>query len=111
MLIQKVKSNPVKADTEIAPEATELLFEVEDVAEIIAEVTGVDVEVSAEGDVATFVVGEDTFTVEAEGTEEIVESSTKVLTKKRPVAATRKVTQPAAPAAKTVKKFSATGKK
>lgn len=74
-------------DTTVAPEATDLLFEAEDVAELIAEVTGEPVEVTAEDDTVTFAVGDTEFTVEAEGTEEILEASTKTLRGKKPVKA------------------------
>lgn len=60
---------------DVAPEATDLLFEATDVAEVIAEVTGQDVAVEADGDVVEFTVGEDVYTVEAEGDEEILESA------------------------------------
>lgn len=67
---------------EIEPEATELLFEAEDVAELVAEVTGKDVEVAVnDDDTVDFTIGEDTFTVSAEGNEEILEASKKVLKK------------------------------
>jgi len=74
-------------DTVIAPEATDLLFEAEDVAELVAEVTGEPVEVTADDTVVTFAIGEDEYVVEAEGDEEILESSTKVLRGKRAVSA------------------------
>lgn len=79
------------AEVEVAPEATELLFEVEDVAEIIAEATGEAVEVEAEDDVVTFTVGDQVITAEAEGSEEILEASKKVLKNKKAVAASRKI--------------------
>ena len=50
---------------EVAPEATDLLFEAQDVADLVAEVTGEDVEVSVddESDEVTFAVGEYEYTV------------------------------------------------
>lgn len=75
------------AGATVAPEATDLLFEAEDVAELIAEVTGEAVEVTADDETVTFAVGDTEFTVEAEGTEEILETSTKVLRGKKPVKA------------------------
>lgn len=89
MMIQKkgIKTRRVMAETEVAPEATDLLFEAADVAELVAEVTGEDVDVSFEGDSVVFGVGEESYTVEPEGTEEVVESATRVKTTKRPVAA------------------------
>lgn len=75
---------------EVEPEATELLFEAEDVAELIAEVTGQDVEVSVnDDDTVDFAIGEDVYTVTAEGDEEILEASTRVLKKKNVQAATQ----------------------
>lgn len=58
--------------------ATDLLFEAEDVAELLAEVTGEAVEVTAEEDSVTFAVGENEFTVEPEGDEELLEAATSV---------------------------------
>lgn len=75
----------------VDPEATELVFETEDVAELVAEVTGEDVEVVADEDAVTFTVGDTDYTVEAEGQEEILETSRKVLRGKRPVRANRNV--------------------
>lgn len=57
-------------------EATDLLFETDDVAQLVAEVTGMDVEVTPdpETDAVTFAVGADEFTVTPEGDEEILEA-------------------------------------
>ena len=74
-------------DVAVAPEATDLLFEAEDVAELVAEVTGEAVEVTVDDDAVTFAIGDDEFTVEAEGDEEILEASRKVLRGKRRVSA------------------------
>lgn len=77
----------------IEPEATDLLFEAEDVAELLAEATGETVEVSVEDDSVEFAVGEDVFTVEAEGDEEILEASSSLrLRGKRQVAASTRRT-------------------
>lgn len=94
MFIQKSK-NRVLADTEVAPEATDLLFETSDVAELLAEVTGEEVEATADetGDAVTFSIGEDAYTVEAEGDEEVLEASTKVLRNKKTVAASTKASK------------------
>ena len=92
MLIQKKKVSAVKADTEVAPEATELLFETEDVAELLAEVTGEDVAVEATDEAVEFTVGEeDVYTVEPEGDEEILEASTRM---KRAAKAVKASTKP-----------------
>jgi len=87
-----VEDAPV-ADVEVADEASDLLFEAEDVAELIAEVTDEDVAVTVEDDIVTFEVGEDEFVVEAEGDEEILESTRKPLKGKKGVKASRKVTK------------------
>ena len=74
-------------EVEVAPEATELVFETEDVAQLVAEVTGEDVEVEADENSVVFTVGDYDYTVEPEGDEEILESSTKVLCGKKSVRA------------------------
>jgi len=101
--VRKARRRAVKANEEledeiideeavdVAPEASDLLFEAEDVAELVAEVTGEDVAVTADNDVVTFEVGEDEFVVEAEGDEEILESTRKPLKGKKSVKASRKV--------------------
>lgn len=63
-------------DVSVDPEATDLLFEAEDVADLVAEVTGDSVEVSVaeDGDTVTFEVGDEEYIVEAEGDEEVLES-------------------------------------
>lgn len=76
---------------EIDPNATDLLFEAEDVAELVAEVTGEDVEVAVDEDAVVFTVGEDEFTVTPEGDEEILEASRKVLKGKKAVRASKKI--------------------
>lgn len=72
---------------EVDPEASDLLFEAEDVAELVAEVTGEAVEVTVDEDYVTFAVGDSEYTIEAEGDEEILEASRKVLRGKRKVSA------------------------
>ena len=76
---------------DVAPEASDLLFEAEDVAELIAEVTGKDVAVTADEDKVKFEVGDEEFTVEADGDEEILENTRKALKGKKPVRASRRV--------------------
>lgn len=76
---------------DVAPEATELLFEAEDVAELVAEVTGEDVSVESDEDSVVFTVGEEEFTVEPEGDEEILEATKKPLAGKKSVKASKKV--------------------
>lgn len=82
-------------DVNVAPEATDLLFEAEDVAELVAEVTGEVVDVTADGDEVVFSIGEgdaaEEYTVTAEGDEEVLEASRRVFKGKRTVAASRQV--------------------
>ena len=80
-----------EAAVDVAPEASDLLFEAEDVAELVAEVTGQDVAVTAEDNTVTFEIGEDAFVVEADGDEEILESTRKPRRNKAAVKASRKV--------------------
>lgn len=76
---------------DIAPEASDLLFEADDVAELLAEVTGEDVSIEADEDQVIFGIGDDEFTIEAEGDEEILENTRKPLRGKASVRASRKV--------------------
>lgn len=82
-----------EVDAIVEPEATDLLFEAEDVAELVAEVTGeaVEVAVDDEADTVVFTVGEEEFTVEPDGDEEIVESATRVRGKKPVKASTKRI--------------------
>jgi len=89
-----------EADVSVDPEATELVFEAEDVAELLAEATGQDVAVTVDTDAVVFEVGEEEFTVQPDGGEEILESSRKSLRSKKTVAASRKVAANRRPAAK-----------
>lgn len=87
----------------VDPEATELVFETEDVAELLAEVTNEDVDVVADENEITFTIGDTDYTVQAEGGEEVLEASTSVRRRnaiqasrraanaRRPVAASRQV--------------------
>lgn len=97
-IVDETEGGAAEADVVVDPEATDLLFEVEDVAELVAEVTGQEVEVTADENQVTFAVGEDSFIVEAEGDEEILESSTRVLKGKKTVkASTRRPARKPAP--------------
>ena len=74
-----VEDIPVEdAEVTIEEAATELLFEAEDVAELIAEVTAAPVDVSVDENAVIFTVGDDEYTVTPEGDEEIVEESTRI---------------------------------
>lgn len=90
MYIQKRRIVANDEGAVVAPEATDLLFEAEDVAELVAEVSGEPVEVTADEDSVVFAVGEDEYTVEAEGDEEILETSRRALAGKRKVSASAK---------------------
>lgn len=78
-----------EAEVEVAPEATELLFETEDVAQLLAEVTDSEVVVDVDDDAEqiVFTVDGDEYAVEPEGDEEILESTRKVLRGKKSVKA------------------------
>lgn len=106
MYIQRKRvAGSIRANADVAPEATELLFDATDVAELIAEVTGEDVVVTAEDgeEAVTFEVAGEEFTVEPEGTEEVLEASTRFMRGKKPVSASSR-RQAAPPAGRTVKK-------
>lgn len=96
----------VVAETEVSPEATDLLFETEDVAELLAEATGevVTADTTDDGNTVVFEVGEgeetEVFEVTAEGDEEILEASTRKLAGKSRVAASKATRRPARRAAK-----------
>lgn len=108
----RASRRPVKADDEIEEiedidipeedfdeepeiEEQEILFEAEDVAEVLAEATGepVDYTVDDETTEVTFTVGENEITVTPEGDEEVVEEST--IVRGRKIAASRKMRSPA----------------
>lgn len=86
----KPRTKRVMAETEIAEEAQDLLFEAEDVAELLAEVTGEDVKVEADETAVTFDVAGEKFTCEADEGDEVVESSTRVRRGYKRVAASAK---------------------
>lgn len=67
-----------ETETAVAQEVQGLLFEAEDVAELVAEVTGSEVEVTADGNTVTFDIGDESYTVEADGDEEVVEAATSI---------------------------------
>lgn len=62
-------------DVAVEPAAAEMLFEAEDVADILAEVTGqpITVEVADDASQCVIGVGDDEFTIDAEDAEEINE--------------------------------------
>ena len=107
------------ATVDVDDEAMGLLFEAEDVAELIAEVTEGPVEVTTDEDSVVFTVGEDEFTVTPEGDEEILEAvrrpfrnkrvvrastrrpATRRPATRRPVQSSARVTRPVSSASKT----------
>lgn len=93
MFIQRRRITAAEGDTTVAPEATELLFETEDVANLLAEATGEDVEVttSDDGGQVEFAVGEDVFTVTPDEDEtEVLESVRRPMKGRRTVSASTK---------------------
>ena len=84
-----------EAEVTVDEEASELLFEAEDVAELVSEVSGLPVDDTVDEYDVTFTVGDDVFTVTPEGDEEIVEQSTRVRKSASEVAASRSVARPA----------------
>lgn len=82
-------------DVEVSPEATELLFETEDVAQLLAEVTQqpVDVDTADDGESVEFTVGKDVYTVESEGNEEVLESVRKPFKRKKAIKSSRQMSK------------------
>lgn len=82
-------------DVEVSPEATELLFETEDVAQLLAEVTQqpVDVDTADDGESVEFTVGDDVYTVESEGDEEVLESVRKPFKRKKAIKSSRQMSK------------------
>lgn len=106
---EMVDDAEMEEETEVIvdPEATDLLFEAEDVAELLAEATGEAVEVTVDDDIVEFAIGDVVLTAEAEGDEEVLEACTKKVMKgKRTVAASKKAPAKKAPvkASRTVRK-------
>jgi hypothetical protein len=91
---EEMEVEDVDAEVSVEADAASLLFEAEDVAELVAEVTGEDVNVTTGDDVVVFEIGDDEFTVEADGDEEILESSRKAFRGKTAVKASRRVARP-----------------
>ena len=94
---KRIRTIRASEDVIVAPEASELLFEAEDVAELIAEVTedAVAVDVSDDGSTIKFTVGDAEYTVEAEGDEEVLEAATRINRSRKPVKASANRKRPA----------------
>lgn len=72
----KINRKTVRAseDVQVEPEASELLFETEDVADLLAEATDEEVTADLTDEGVEFTVGDMTIVAEPEGDEEILES-------------------------------------
>ena len=88
---------PIKAEEEMIDDSkimdqdtSELLFEATDVADLLAEITGQDVDMDMDDDVVVFTIGEDEYTIEPEGDEEVLESVRRPMRRMRPVKAGRR---------------------
>lgn len=86
-----LKTNNIQAaedtdDAVVEPEDVGFMFDAEDVADLVSEVTGEEVEIAVEDDAVTFTVGEDEYTVEPDEGAEVMEM-TRVPAKKTAVAA------------------------
>lgn len=99
-------------EVNIEPAATELLFETDEVAQLVAEVAGQDVDVTVDDETGEtiFAVGEDEFTVTPDEDVEVLESTRKPLRDKRTIKASTKrpARRPATKtvsASRTIKKF------
>lgn len=81
----------VADDVDVEPSAAEMLFEAEDVADILAEVTGqpITVEVADDASQCVIGVGEDEFTIDAEDAEQINEAEP--VPEEEPVAESKKI--------------------
>lgn len=99
MFIQKKKITAGE-DVNVESEAMDLLFEAEDVAELVAEITGEAVDVTADDDAVVFSVAGDDFTVTPEGNEEVLETARRPFRNKKAVSATTR--RPGRPAARKV---------
>lgn len=89
--VEETEVAPEAPEAEVAPEATELLFETEDVAQLLAEVTDEDVTVDVDDDTdeIVFTVADEEYTVAPDGEEELLEASTRIMGKKRVSAASK----------------------
>lgn len=86
----EVDDEAPEGEVSVADEAQDLLFEAEDVAELLAEVTGEAVEVTADENAVEFKVAEDVYTVQPEGDEEVLESTRRPFKGRRAIRASRR---------------------
>ena len=89
--IMEQSVDQVADDVDVEPSAAEMLFEAEDVADILAEVTGqpITVEVADDASQCVIGVGEDEFTIDAEDAEQINEAEP--VPEEEPVAESKKI--------------------
>lgn len=97
------------ADVEVEDDAMGLLFEAEDVAELVAEITETPVEVTVDDDSVVFAIGDDEYTVTPEGDEEILEAVRRPFRNKKSVKASA-VRKPLRRDARPARRVSATRK-
>lgn len=85
----RARNSRVMADTGIAEEVSDFVFDADDVAELVADVTGEDVEVgvSEDGESVEFSVGDEMFICSGEPADESVESASKIGRRKKRVSA------------------------
>lgn len=91
----QVHEDDVDQVVDVTPEATDLLFETEDVAQLLAEVTDseVAVDVDEDTDQITFTVDDVPYVVEPEGDEEVLEATRRPLKGKKSVKASSRPTR------------------
>lgn len=104
---EEVQTNG-NGEVNVDPEASELVFEAEDVGELVAEITGEDVEVTVEDDAVTFAVGDADYTVEADGQEEILESTRRNMRGKKTIRANSNARQSRRPVSASTRRGSRT---
>lgn len=84
---RKPLRNSIRADEEMEPQidTAELLFEADDVADVLAEVTGEDVtmDINDEGTSCTLTVGEDEFQIDATDAEVLMDEDVEASRKTR----------------------------
>lgn len=90
-IMEQPVSQVAEDDVDVEPAAAEMLFEAEDVADILAEVTGqpITVEVADDASQCVIGVGDDEFTIDAEDAEEINEAEP--VKEEEPVAESKKI--------------------
>ena len=81
MRIKTNRNAKIVADEEVvvdvAPEVIETVFEADDVAELVAEITGEDVQVATDDETGAveFTIGDTSYTIEPEEGDEVLEAT------------------------------------